>query len=58
MEIRRRINGLVEMRPTFNKPEDHATRTELYILYDDNAVYFGGMLYETVVTAFPQNSRP
>lgn len=41
-----RINGLVEMRPTFNKPEDAATRTELYILYDDNAVYIGGMLYE------------
>lgn len=42
-----RISGLIEMRPTFNKPEDSANRTELYILYDDNAIYVAGHLHET-----------
>ncbi len=42
-----RINGLVEMRPTFNKAEDVSSRSELYLLYDDNAIYFAGMLYES-----------
>ncbi len=42
-----KIRTLVEQRPTFNRPEDHSNRSELYFLYDDDAVYFGGMLYET-----------
>lgn len=41
------VNGLVEMRPNFGKKEDVKNRSELYLLYDDNAVYFGGNLYET-----------
>ncbi|HEX7845657.1 MAG TPA: DUF5916 domain-containing protein [Chitinophagaceae bacterium] len=41
-----RITGLVEQRPSFNKPEDNNNRSELYFMYDDNAVYFGGTLYE------------
>ncbi len=41
-----RIVGLTEMRPRFNKAEDEKSKTELYILYDDNAVYFGGLLHE------------
>src|SRR5688572_16923756 len=41
------LKGLIEMRPTFNKPEDDRNKSVLYILYDDNAVYFGGMLNES-----------
>ena len=41
-----KITGLVEMRPTFNKQEDQATRSEIFFLYDDEAVYVAGMLYE------------
>ena len=40
------IKSFVEMRPTFGKPEDDKNRTEVYLLYDDNAVYFGGILHE------------
>ena len=40
------INSLVEMRPTFGNPENEKSRTELYLLYDDNAVYFGGICHE------------
>lgn len=40
------IKGLIEMRPAFNRAEDPRHRSELYLLYDDNAVYFGGFLYE------------
>jgi hypothetical protein len=41
-----KITGLVEQRPTFNKPESESNRSELYFLYDDEAVYFGGFLHE------------
>lgn len=37
---------LVEMRPSFGKKEDIKNRSELYLIYDDNAVYFGGVLHE------------
>ena len=40
------INGLVEMRPSFGKEEGIHNKSELYLLYDDNAVYFGGQLNE------------
>src|SRR5258708_4782512 len=40
------ITGLVEMRPTPGRAEDEKNKTEVYLLYDDNAVYFGGRLYE------------
>jgi hypothetical protein len=39
-------NNLVEQRPTFGKAEAAANRSEFYILYDDNAVYFGGFCHE------------
>ena len=42
-----KFGGLVEQRPTFNKPESNTNRSELYFMYDDNAIYFGGVLYET-----------
>ena len=40
------ITDLVEMRPSFGQAEDKRNRTELYILYDNNAIYFGGILHE------------
>jgi hypothetical protein len=40
------ISGLVEMRPSFGRQEDLRSKTEVYLLYDDEAVYFGGTLYE------------
>ena len=42
-----RIGNLVEMRPSFNKPEEKQSRTELFLLYDDEAIYIAGMLHET-----------
>ncbi|HEY0678914.1 MAG TPA: DUF5916 domain-containing protein [Chitinophagaceae bacterium] len=41
------ITGLVEQRPTFGRSEDESSRTEVYLLYDDNAIYFGGILHDT-----------
>ncbi len=40
------ISNFVEMRPTFGLPEDPASKTEVYLLYDDDAVYFGGFNHE------------
>lgn len=39
-------SGLVEWRPTFGKQEDKETRTEVYLLYDDNAFYIAGFCHE------------
>src|SRR5215217_493650 len=33
------LSGFVEQRPSFGKTEEEKTRTEAWILYDDNAVY-------------------
>jgi hypothetical protein len=41
------ITGFVEQRPTFGRGEDDRSKTEVYLLYDDNAIYFGGFLYES-----------
>jgi len=38
--------NLVEWRPTFGLIEDSATRTEVYFLYDDSAIYVGGFCHE------------
>lgn len=35
-----------EFRPTPFRKEDPANRTEVYILYSDEGVYFGGYIYE------------
>ena len=40
------VDKLIEARPTFGKVEDTANRSQFYILYDDNAVYFGGFCHE------------
>lgn len=39
-------NNFIEQRPTFGKTEANASRSEFYILYDDNAVYIGGFCHE------------
>lgn len=39
----------VEYRPTFGKPEDDATKTEIYLLYDDANIYIGGYCHERTV---------
>ena len=39
--------GFIEMRPSFGKLEDEKNRTEVYLLYDDNAIYLGGLCRET-----------
>ena len=36
----------VEWRPTFGAVEDSATRTEIYLLYDDLSIYVGGYCHE------------
>src|SRR4051812_26577825 len=41
------ISGLTEMRPNFGKREDPRNQSDLYILYDDNAVYVAGFLHES-----------
>ncbi len=41
------VTGLVEMRPSPGKAEAEKTKTEVYLLYDDAAVYFGGILHES-----------
>jgi hypothetical protein len=40
------ITNLMEMRPTPGRTEATGNRTEVYLLYDNSAVYFGGTLYE------------
>ena len=40
------ITGLIEQRPTPGRAEDTRNKSELYLIYDNAAVYFGGILYE------------
>jgi hypothetical protein len=40
------LNDFVEQRPNFGKKEDAKTRTEAYLLYDDNAVYVAAYCHE------------
>lgn len=39
-------NGLIEFRPKVGAPEDPATKTETYLMYDNEGIYFGGYLHE------------
>jgi hypothetical protein len=41
--------SFIEYRPTFGKLEDTATRTEVYLLYDNAAVYVGGYCHERTI---------
>ncbi|OSZ81652.1 hypothetical protein CAP36_06780 [Chitinophagaceae bacterium IBVUCB2] len=38
--------GLIEFRPKVGAPEENITRSETYLMYDDDGIYFGGYLYE------------
>ncbi|GAA4748600.1 DUF5916 domain-containing protein [Flavisolibacter ginsenosidimutans] len=38
--------NFVEWRPNFGAIEDHDTRTEIYLLYDNTAVYIAGYCHE------------
>ena len=40
------VTGFVEMRPSPGRAEDEKNKTEVYLLYDDGAIYFGGILHE------------
>ena len=40
------ISDFVEQRPNFGRAENPANKSEVYLLYDDEAVYFGGILHE------------
>lgn len=41
------FNNFVEWRPSFGKVEDVNNRTEIYLIYNDDAFYIGGHCYET-----------
>lgn len=41
------ITGLTEQRPVPGKQEDQKNKTELHLLYDNQAIYFGGTLYDS-----------
>ena len=40
------FNNFTQQRPTFGLKEEEATRTEIWMLYDDNAIYVAGICYE------------
>ena len=40
------ITDLIELRPTPGKVESYQSRSEFYLLYDDNYIYFGGYCHE------------
>ncbi len=39
----------VQRQPVFGKPERYENRTEIKLLYDDNAIYIGGYCHESSV---------
>ncbi|WP_417943275.1 hypothetical protein, partial [Enterococcus faecium] len=41
-----KVHDFVEWRPSFGKPEPEETKTELYLLYDDQAFYIAGFCHE------------
>src|SRR5687768_155915 len=40
------MTDLIEFRPTIGAKEQHPNRTETYLMYDDEGIYFGGYCYE------------
>jgi hypothetical protein len=40
------MNDLVEFRPTMGKKESHENRSEMWLMYDDAGIYFGGYCHE------------
>lgn len=43
------VTDLIEQRPNSGKIEDHETRSEIYLLYDNTSIYIAGYLYERTV---------
>jgi hypothetical protein len=41
------VTNFIEQRPVFGRLEDEGSKTEAYILYDDNAVYVAAFCHET-----------
>jgi hypothetical protein len=41
-----KATGFTEQRPSFGLPERESSQTEVYILYDDEAIYVGGFNHE------------
>jgi hypothetical protein len=40
------FTNFVEQRPAFGQGENESTKTEVYLLYDDEAIYVGGFCHE------------
>lgn len=40
------MTDMVEFRPTVGRHEDHANRTEAFLMYNDEGIYFGGFCHE------------
>lgn len=40
------MTDLIEFRPKMGAKEDHVNRTETYLMYSDEGIYFGGYCYE------------
>ena len=40
------MTGLVAFRPKVGEPEAYANRTEAYLMYSDEGIYFGGFCHE------------
>ncbi len=40
------MTDLIEFRPKKGAKEEHSNRTETYLMYDDEGIYFGGYCYE------------
>jgi hypothetical protein len=41
-----KMTDLIEFRPKIGDKEDFETRTEAWLMYDDNGIYFGGYCHE------------
>ncbi|MEO6613155.1 MAG: DUF5916 domain-containing protein [Chitinophagaceae bacterium] len=48
------ITGLIEQRPSPGRAEDPRNKTEVYLIYDNEAVYFGGILHESTRDSISQ----
>jgi hypothetical protein len=44
-----KANDYVEFRPVIGRKEDYANRTETFLMYSDDGLYFGGTCYERSV---------
>ncbi len=40
------FTDFIEVRPSFGKTENHETKTEVWLLYDNNAIYVSGFCHE------------